>query len=202
MAELEIDADYSVTSVFTDQPLRDDTGSMNCGVDNGPVVLRIALRFDVSDIPAGSSVSAAVVTTEQWQSFDVDAKTWRYGPYDGDGLADPQADSDADLYAGTDLASTSYQESTIHRTDALHQVTLDAAAHGDIEAAIAAGGTYTVVIQDTDEATQGRLFRIFGHDQGGEGQIPQLSVTYEEGQQGGGESSGRTSSDGGRWGWR
>lgn len=182
MATLLIDCDYNSTFVVGPD-IRDTTGSMQIGPVTGPAYLRCTFRFSLEDLPAGATITLAEVRLTQWQNSSVAARSWWYGPYGTDGSDDPESDNEATEKTKTDLSSTNYLTTTIHRADANTDV--DITSGGGLHIAAAAGNTYSVVIADVDESGDAdHWFKVYGQDQAGEltppQHIPQLYLEYTE----------------------
>jgi len=108
MASLVVDADYTAGA--------DNGGSKHSGAggvysgdpyvdSNDPE--KCALRFDLSSLPVGSTVSQVDLQCENTNATDGSA-SHRLGPYGGDGQSDPEADNAATLFSRCDLSSDNY----------------------------------------------------------------------------------------------
>ncbi|HJW80815.1 MAG TPA: putative phage tail protein [Acidiferrobacterales bacterium] len=82
---------------------------------------------------------------------DVSLKTATVGPYNGDGLADPEADAGATAYTRSNVQADNYAAGiTDLRTTGIKTIALGAQAVADIQAAIATG-TFALAIQGDGE---------------------------------------------------
>ena len=181
MASLLINADYNSTSIKVSLPdyFIDSTGSVLCGTDLGPTVLRTILRFPMDDLPSGQAISLAEVRLTQWQNFDTSDRSHYYGPYHVNGLTDPEGDNALTQHTRSDVSSTKYVTTTDHQTDGNKAVAITSGAAAHIAAA--AGATYTVVLQQTDETTDAtKYFKAYGQDESltPPDHVPQLYIEY------------------------
>ena len=150
----------------------DETGGKGSwtGHSAGPqsTILRVGMRFDISGLPADQSIATAEVSFNvNYVSAGLDTKTWSIGPYGGDGLADPEADSGAAMYAGCDVSTDNYVAATTElRTTGLKTLALTGQVFPDLEATRDAGTTFSVAVMMDDETGTDTFAGIDRFDQG------------------------------------
>lgn len=167
-----IDADYNVGLVRT--PIPDyfftTNSSVNVGTQDsggsGPVVQRGIIRYPLTVVPSGATITKAEVRVTEEQHFNYEDRTTYYGPLDGDGQYDPEDDEGVDgpgLFSRSTLTSTNYLTTNVHQSTGSKSVDLGATAYADIAAAKVAVDRFTVVLTSVDETTDAvKYFKFFG----------------------------------------
>ncbi len=140
------------------------------------VIYRVAVRFDLTSLPADQSVDAATLTFNvSYVSSGLETKTWSIGPYGGTGQGDPEADSGAVMYGLCDVSADAYVSATGDlRTTGEKSFTLPAVALADIDAARDAGTVFAVAVAMDDETGTDTFAGITAFDQAA---APSLHVT-------------------------
>lgn len=183
MPTVDIFADFSTTIIFEGgggnyiRADGTDGSNLSFGTQAGPpVVLRAALRFDVSVISAGSTVNSVEAHLAQNQSFNVATGfTWDYRSFGADGSGDPAtSDTQPNNQAAWNAidGSVLYANTETHASDGAKTVVLTGAI-SNLEARILAAGTWAIGIMlaegtETDTGTdrqvncRGYRFDLFG----------------------------------------
>lgn len=188
MPNVLIDGEYNSNLVILPGPdyIIDTGAGASIGTEDGGVILRYIVRFPLDDLPSGSTVTLAEFRVTQPNSFNVSDRTFYYGPYNGNGQADPEADDGTTQASRSDVAGDNYGSTTIHQTDGQKAFDLGATGYSDIAAAKLAVNRFSALIQPTDETTTTpKGFNVFGTGQAGDieapDHIPQLYLEYTEG---------------------
>lgn len=209
MATLTVDAEWDAILVILPDPnyITDTTGTILVGTDAGPIALRGLWRFNLSELPAGQTVTLAqFLAPRVWQVSGGEDRMQHLGPYDTDGQADPEVDNNSVAQATkSSIAATKYLTTDVFQAEGNDDIDITAGAAAHIAAA--AGGTYSLVLMQTDETTDAtKQIKMFGVDEAPltpPDRFAQLYIEYEP-EGGGGEepASSPTSADGNRWIWR
>lgn len=124
---------------------------------------------------------------------DVSAKTTTVGPYNGDGLADPEIDAGATAYTRCNVQSDNYAPAiTDLRTVGTKTIALGAQAVADIQAAIASG-TFALAIQGDGEPWAASTY--IDLDEYAGANPPTLILEYEPNAFGGADYADLTGAD-------
>ncbi|MEK7705930.1 MAG: MYXO-CTERM sorting domain-containing protein [Myxococcota bacterium] len=131
-------------------------------------ILRVAMRFDLSSLPADQDVATAELSFNvSYVSAGLDTKTWSIGPYGGDGVGDPEADSGSAMYAACDVSSDNYvSAATELRTTGVKTFTLSSPSFADLETARDAGTIFALAVMMDDETGTDTFAGIDRFDQG------------------------------------
>ena len=171
------DATYSVdcTSSIEDDSDADDL----VGRPSGSYMIRTAIKWDITSLPATATVTNVACTVEV-NSFNNGSGTfqWMFGPYNGDGQADPDPDSGSTLYNRCDVSSDNYLNSlTAYRTTGNKSHTdLGTTAEADVEAARDVGTRFSMAwrLQVEDSSWDYTVFDSVA----GSGVEPTLTIDY------------------------
>ncbi len=147
-AQLAVDAAWSADVRDNGFESFPNDGSDWVGVNGtGPLVeYRTAQKFDISGIPANATITNVQleVFLDGVEQSGPNGDTFAVGPYNGDGQADPQTDTAANLFARTDVAADNYITGiTFPAIGARTFADLGAQAEADLQAAIS-GGIFSV----------------------------------------------------------
>lgn len=203
MATLTINAEWDATMVVLPDPnwITDTTNTILVGTDAGPIGLRGLWRFNLSALPSGQTITLAqFMAPTVWQVAGGEDRQQYLGPYNSNGQADPEADNNTETQATrSNIAATKYLTTSVFQAignDDL-DITTGAAAH----IAAAAGGTYSLVLQQTDETTsstkQIKMFGLEDEPLTAPDRIGKLYIEYSAP-----VTASSMTADGGRWGWR
>lgn len=173
MATLVVDCNYSASGNNTGSKVS-GAGSLQLGdaFNDSSDPVRPAFRFDISGIPAGSTVTNVAL---QIECSDAGGDSWRLGPYNLNGQADPQPDSGATIFSRCNISSDNYLTgfTDFLSTGSKTFSNLGSAANADVEAAIS-GGIFTLCF----EQTQTGSFAWAGLTDHTGTDKPTLTVTY------------------------
>ena len=151
-----------------------DDGTDYFGRDGG-TNYRIAMRFDITSLPATATVDDVDLQVNVSQVLSAPA-TATLGPYNADGTGNPQSDSGSTAYTRCDVSSDNYiAASEDFRSTGSKTFDLGATADSDVEAARDAGTTFSVCLKsDTESGSNnfGTLQEYTGADP------PTLTITY------------------------
>jgi hypothetical protein len=133
---------------------------------SGPIN-RVVNKFDMSSIPAGHVVTSLEFLTEVTVASNVATEQWRLGPYNGNGLANPETDAAATAFSRCDISSDNYGQHNGYRITGLITVSFGSAgAIADVSAAVAAAATYSLVTQALGEGTSDRFVQFLEYTSG------------------------------------
>ena len=143
--ELTLDATWGadVDNGGTKAP---DDGSDWCGNGAGGIY-RVANKFDITSLSASATVSKVELIIEVAAVNNASNTYWDLDGYNGDGQANPEADSGATMYTSCENTGTYVTNTTDFRTTGVKTIDLGATAIADVEAARDAGVIFSVAIQ-------------------------------------------------------
>ena len=140
-------------------------GSDYCG-DDTSAIYRDSNKFTISALDPADTVDQVDFDIYVDTVTNSATSTWIEGGYNGDGQADPEADSAATMYARCDVSADNYLTGiTDYRNPGQYSHTLGPAANADVEAARDAGTIFSVAIKMTTEgsANDRTVFREYTH---------------------------------------
>lgn len=177
------------TSVYSVGILRDNGGSFSRGTGdsrdivasrNDGSIVRVVVKFDLEELPAGSTVTGLVFENTVFLAFP-DGRDVFIGPYDGDGQSDPETDSDAVLYAGCDVSGSAYVETSEYVNNFTNEAVDIGVSQAFTDVAAAAEGIFSLALRFDVETPD-----VDGDDQVfferfSSGDPPELVIEYEDG---------------------
>lgn len=179
MATLTIDSTYSrdVRIAPTAAGSNND-GSDSVGVgDTNTRCYRTAIRFPLTDaLLTGSTVTAVELIVNVLSANSVSADSWYVGAYNGDGAADPSADSVTVQFTRSEVSLDNYGTFTDYRTTGSKTITLGSGVTTDVQALL--GATFAVAIRQLDETLLGAIHYIELDETTFITAPPRLRVTY------------------------
>lgn len=168
------DAGYGadVSSGGTKAP---DDGDDFCG--RSADIYRCAYRFAFSGITAADTVDSGTFQTAVLSVSGATSSTWELSSYNSDGLADPEADSGANMYLRCNPGDPWTTGITAYRTTGSKTENLPAQALADIAAALdASATTFSIAVREEGEAAGGTHRTAFDEFNGSD--APTLSIIY------------------------
>lgn len=178
MATLTIDSTYSrdVRIAPTAAGSNND-GSDSVGVgDTNTRCYRTAIRWPLTDaLLTGATITAVELIVNILSANSVSADSWYVGAYNGNGAADPSADTIAVQFARSETSLDNYGTYTDYRTTGSKTITLGSGATTDVQALL--GATFAVAIRQVDEVLLGAIHYI-ELDETTSAAPPQLRLTY------------------------
>ena len=162
-----------VDNTFAKYP---NDGGDYCG-DDTSAIYRDSNKFTISALDPADTVDQVDFDIYVDTVTNSATSTWIEGGYNGDGQADPEADSAATMFARCDVSADNYLTGiTDYRNPGQYSHTLGSAANADVEAARDAGTIFSVAIMMTTEgsANDRTVFREYTHGT----TPPKLTITY------------------------
>ena len=150
-------------------------GSDYCG-GSGSANYRVANAFDPSIAGSGSTISKVELSINVASVTSAGSLLWDILSYLAAGLASPEIDTGADMYAGCASGNLLIDNSIEFRTTGLKTIDLGAQAVTDVQAALDGGNFYSLAIRETTDTTAASRCEFTEYTDGTN--PPKLIITY------------------------
>ena len=188
MASFSDNADWGADC--SDAPAKyPNDGSDYCGDDTAEIY-RVNNIFTISTLPVTDTVDQVDYDIYVSSVQGVTTKAWSLGAYNGDGQADPEADTAQQAFDRADVSADYYLTGlTDYRTTGQKTHTnLGSTANSDVEAARDAGTTFAIAIKMDGESTANNARCEFREYTDGS-TPPKITITHSAAAAGAGKSN-------------